>query len=74
MICIASVVACNGSGKDDVPLIFVAASLSDVMEKAADLYETETGNSVEFSFGGSIMLANQIAELCAPADGFFFVV
>ena len=73
MICIASVVACNGSGKDDVPLIFVAASLSDVVGEAADLYEAETGNSVEFSFGGSIMLANQIAELGAPADGFFFV-
>ena len=28
MICIASVVACNGSGKGDVPLIFAAASLA----------------------------------------------
>jgi len=73
VICIASVVACNGSGKDDVPLIFVAASLSDVVGEAADLYEAETGNSVEFSFGGSIMLANQFAELGAFADGFFFV-
>ena len=73
MICIASVVACNGSGKGDVPLIFAAASLSDVVGEAADLYEAETGNRVEFSFGGSIMLANQIAELGAPAYGFFFV-
>ncbi|GIT58155.1 MAG: hypothetical protein Ct9H300mP19_01030 [Dehalococcoidia bacterium] len=59
--------------RQDVPLIFVAASLSDVVVEAGELYEAETGNRVEFSFGGSIMLANQIAELGAPADGFFLV-
>ena len=73
MICIALVVACDDGGNSDVPLIFVAASLSDVVVEAGDLYEAETGNRVEFSFGGSIMLANQIAEFGAPADGFFFV-
>ena len=73
MICIALVVACDDGGNSDVPLIFVAASLSDVVVEASDLYEAETGNHVEFSFGGSIMLANQIAELGAPADGFFLV-
>ena len=73
MICIALVVACDDGGNSDVPLIFVAASLSDVVVEAGDLYEAETGNRVEFSFGGSIMLANQIAELGAPADGFFLV-
>jgi len=67
------VVACDGVGDGDVPLIFVAASLSDVVVEAGDLYEAETGNRVDFSFGGSIMLANQIAELGAPADGFFLV-
>ena len=66
-------VACDGVGDSDVPLIFVAASLSDVVVEAGDLYEAETGNRVDFSFGGSIMLANQIAELGAPADGFFLV-
>ncbi|MQF80659.1 MAG: molybdate ABC transporter substrate-binding protein [SAR202 cluster bacterium] len=73
IICIALVVACDGVGDSDVPLIFVAASLSDVVVEAGDLYEAETGNRVDFSFGGSIMLANQIAELGAPADGFFLV-
>ena len=66
-------VACDGVGDSEVPLIFVAASLSDVVVEAGDLYEAETGNRVDFSFGGSIMLANQIAELGAPADGFFLV-
>ena len=66
-------VACDGVGDSDVPLIFVAASLSDVVVEAGDLYQAETGNRVDFSFGGSIMLANQIAELGAPADGFFLV-
>ena len=66
-------VACDGVGDSDVPLIFDAASLSDVVVEAGELYEAETGNRVEFSFGGSIMLANQIAELGAPADGFFLV-
>lgn len=73
MICIVLVVACDDGGNSDVPLIFVAASLSDVVVEAGDLYEAETGNRVEFSFGGSIMLANQITELGAPADGFFLV-
>ena len=73
MICIALMVACDSGGNSDLPLIFVAASLSDVVVEAADVYEAETGNRVEFSFGGSIMLANQIAELGAPADGFIFV-
>ena len=46
------VVACDGGGDSDVPLIFVAASLSDVVVEAGELYEAETGNRVEFSFGG----------------------
>ena len=66
-------VACDGVGDSDVPLIFVAASRSDVVVEAGDLYQAETGNRVDISFGGSIMLANQIAELGAPADGFFLV-
>jgi molybdate transport system substrate-binding protein len=56
-----------------VPLIFAAASLSDVLTESAGIYERDTGKRVEFSFGGSIALANQIATLGAPADGVFFV-
>lgn len=63
------VVACGGNSDDDVPLVFAAASLSDVLVESADLYKQETGNQVEFSFGGSLTLANQIASLGAPADG-----
>ncbi len=54
---------------DDPPLIFAAASLADALNEAAEAYETETGLSVEFNFGGSTALATQIARLDAPADG-----
>jgi molybdate transport system substrate-binding protein len=72
-------VSCNGNndgvgGPDDrVPLIFAAASLADVLAQAVEIYEADTGKRVDFSFGGSITLANQIASFGAPADGVFFV-
>ncbi len=69
VLSVGLLVACGGNSDDDVPLIFAAASLSDVLVESADLYEEETGNRVEFSFGGSLTLANQIANLGAPADG-----
>jgi len=56
-----------------VPLIFAAASLSDVLTDSAQVYERETGKRVDFSFGGSLTLANQIVQLGAPADGAFLV-
>ena len=56
-----------------MPLIFAAASLSDVLTESAEIYERETGKRVDFSFGGSIALANQIATLGAPADAVFLV-
>lgn len=63
----------RGSRNDGTPLIFAAASLAGVLGEAADIYEADTGKRVDFSFGGSIALANQIAQLGAPADGVFFV-
>lgn len=58
--------------ESDPPLIFAAASLADVLTEAAEVYETETGERVEFNFGGSTALANQIARLGSPADGVVF--
>jgi len=66
-------ISCGGNSGDDVPLIFAAASLSDVLTASAEIYEREKGKRVEFNFGGSLALANQIAKLGAPADGVFFV-
>jgi molybdate transport system substrate-binding protein len=63
------IASCGGNSNDDVPLIFAAASLSDVLTESAEVYERETGKQVSFSFGGSLALANQIAKLDAPADG-----
>jgi molybdate transport system substrate-binding protein len=62
------VAACSNNGRD-TPLIFAAASLAEVLTETAELYEEQTGSSVEFSFGGSTALANQVARLNAPADG-----
>jgi molybdate transport system substrate-binding protein len=70
---LALAASCGGNSGDDVPLIFAAASLSDVLTESANIYERETGRRVELSFGGSLTLANQIAKLGAPADGVFFV-
>ena len=67
------IASCGGNTGDDVPLIFAAASLSDVLTDSAEVYERETGKQVVFSFGGSLALANQIAKLGAPADGAFVV-
>ena len=66
-------VACGRDTDADVPLIFAAASLSDVLADSAEVYEKQTGKQVDFSFGGSLTLANQIASLGAPADGVFLV-
>ena len=69
-------ISCDGlskEDKDDVPLIFASASLADVLDSLSELYEIETGKKVDFNFGGSIALANQIALLGGPADGVFFV-
>ena len=63
------IASCGGNSGDDVPLIFAAASLSNVLTESAEVYERDTGRQVEFSFGGSLTLANQIAKLDAPADG-----
>ena len=50
-------------------LVFSAASLQDVMSDIEDLYEAGGGPKVSFSFGGSQVLAQQIAS-GAPADVF----
>lgn len=67
-VALAISLAC-GNQKDDAPLIFAAASLADVLTEAAEAYKDETGSVVEFNFGGSTALANQVARLNAPADG-----
>ena len=69
MICVLLIASCGKNADGDVPLIFAAASLSDVLTESAEIYERETGKRVSFSFGGSLALANQIAKLGAPADG-----
>ncbi len=61
--------AACGNQKENTPLISAAASLADVLEEAAGAYEANTGDAVDFNFGGSIALANQIARLDGPTDG-----
>lgn len=73
LLCVAVIASCSGNSDGDGPLIFAAASLSDVLTESAEVYEQETGKRIVFSFGGSLTLANQIAGLGAPADGAFVV-
>ncbi|MBT3995966.1 MAG: molybdate ABC transporter substrate-binding protein [Chloroflexi bacterium] len=73
LMLMALAASCGGNSGNEVPLIFAAASVSDVLTESAAIYERETGMQVEFSFGGSLTLANQIAKFGAPADGVFFV-
>lgn len=68
LITLAAAAACD-TRNEDTPLIFAAASLSDVLIDVQKLYEQESGSSVAFNFGGSIAMANQIARLNSPADG-----
>ena len=48
-------------------LVFAAASLADALGEAVEEYEARTGVRVDVSYGGSQMLAQQIAS-GAPAD------
>ncbi len=64
---VLSIIGCARSD-DQTPLIFAAASLADVLTEASEEYERQTGEEVDFNFGGSTSLANQIARLEAPAD------
>ena len=49
--------------------VLAAASLTDVLQEIARGYEQRTGDRIVFSFGGSNLLARQIAA-GAPADLF----
>lgn len=50
--------------------VFAAASLTDVLQNIARVYEQRSGDVIVFNFGASSMLARQI-EREAPADLFF---
>ena len=58
---------CGGRDESGKILVFAAASLGDALVQVQEAYETRTGDSVDFSFGPSQMLAQQIAS-GAPAD------
>ena len=49
--------------------VFAAASLTDALTEIAEAYERESGDTIVFNFGGSSLLARQIAG-GAPADLF----
>lgn len=61
-----SLTACDN---DRDLLVFAATSLRDPLTEISNRYESETGNNVDLSFGGSQSLAQQIVS-GAPADVF----
>ena len=52
--------SCSNRDPDSI-LVFAAASLSDALKSIKITYETEYGNEIIFSFGGSQKLARQIS-------------
>lgn len=72
VILIAASANCGTGGDESPPTVFAAASLADVLVEAAEAYREGTGQRVDFNFGGSNALANQVAGLSAPADAVIF--
>ena len=64
------VLGCSSQPNERVELlVFAATSLTDALTEIGSAFEEQTGISVSFSFGGSQLLAQQIAQ-GAPADLF----
>ena len=74
-LAISMLLLCGGcvhSGTDTRrPLVFAAASLSDVLDELGKLFEEQYRLPVDFSYGGSNMLGRQVM-LGAPADAVVF--
>src|SRR5688500_6932033 len=66
----AAIAAAALPARADEVSVFAAASLTDALEEAAKGFETATGHTVSFNFGGSNDLARQI-RAGAPVDLFF---
>ncbi len=69
MLAVSSVGCGSAQGERPGLLVFAAASLADVLSSVAVAFEKETGVEVLVSYGGSQMMARQIAS-GAPADLF----
>jgi len=57
---------CTPASAEDIT-VFAAASLKTALDRIAATYQTTTGHTVRLSYGGSPVLAKQIAQ-GAPAD------
>ncbi|NBB68764.1 MAG: molybdate ABC transporter substrate-binding protein [Alphaproteobacteria bacterium] len=65
---VAVVLSAGSRGSAQEPVtVFAAASLTDAVERIAELYEAETGAAVRLSFAASSTLARQITA-GAPAE------
>ena len=64
---VAAMAGCSQGDREAALLVFAAASLTDALEEVGDAYEMTGRARVDFSMGGSQMLAQQIAS-GAPAD------
>lgn len=71
LISTAFLIGCSGGpgAKKDEILVFAAASVTDALNEAAELYEQATGININISYAGSQSLAQQIAS-GAPAQVF----
>jgi molybdate transport system substrate-binding protein len=69
LLCSAIAVLAPAARAETV-MVFAAASLSESLKLAAQRYEEQSHDKIEFNFAGSSLLARQIEE-GAPADIFF---
>jgi molybdate transport system substrate-binding protein len=63
----AAAIALSSPVHAETVTVFAASSLKDALDQVAAAWQTDTGNTVTISYGGSAALAKQIIE-GAPAD------
>ena len=68
LLVLTSAASCGGEEREEI-LVFVAASLTNVMERLGQQFTEEEEIDVSFNTGGSAALAQQIIR-GAPADAF----
>lgn len=70
VVALLSTPGCGAGDSESTLLVFAAASLSDAFEELGEAFETaHPGTGVDFSFGSSAGLAQQVLD-GAPADVF----
>ena len=60
LLCVTFIASCGGNADKDVPLIFAAASLADVLVESAEIYEKETGKGLNLTLVVRLLLRTRL--------------